>query len=225
MSIESKLSQSPLFNKLTSEEIVTILSQVNYKIKKYKRGEIIAFRGEPCNRLIILTEGSITGEMQDFNGRVIKIDEVIAVAPLAPAFLFGKNSNFPIDVVPNEEVEAVEIPKSEVVKLFQINSVFLENYLNSVCNKTHFLTQKVWFNFSNKTIKQKVASYILGLEKNGNSEIILDRSLQELSEFFGIERPSLSRVFSEFAKDALIKKIDNKKYKILNRNSIVSILE
>ncbi len=225
MSIESKLSQSPLFNKLTSEEIVTILSQVNYKIKKYNRGEIIAFRGEPCNRLIILTEGSITGEMQDFNGRVIKIDEVIAVAPLAPAFLFGKNSNFPIDVVPNEEVEAVEIPKSEVVKLFQINSVFLENYLNSVCNKTHFLTQKVWFNFSNKTIKQKVASYILGLEKKGHNEIILDRSLQDLSEFFGIERPSLSRVFSEFVKDELIEKIDNKKYKILDRNSIVSILE
>lgn len=225
MKIAEKLSKSILFNKVNIEEINNIFNQINYTVKKYSKGEIIAFRGEKCSRLIILTEGSIIGEMQDFNGRVVKIDEVKAVAPLAPAFLFGKNSNFPIDVVPNEEVEAVEIPKSEVVKLFQMNSVFLENYLNSVCNKTHFLTQKAWFNFSNKTIKQKIASYILGLENKESNEIILDRSFQELSEFFGIERPSLSRVFSEFLKEELIEKIDNKKYKILKRGDIVAILE
>lgn len=225
MKIENKLILSQLFGRLSPENITELLKQIQYKITKYNKGEIIAFRGEECNRLIIITEGSITGEMQDFNGRVIKIDDVKAVSPLAPAFLFGKNSKFPIDVVPNEEVEAIEIPKSEVVRLFQINSIFLENYLNSVCNKTHFLTQKVWFNFSNKTIKQKVASYILGLEKIDSNEIVMDRSFQELSEFFGIERPSLSRVFSEFIKDELIEKIDNKKYKILNRDEIVSILE
>lgn len=225
MKIENKLILSQLFGRLSPENITELLKQIQYKITKYNKGEIIAFRGEECNRLIIITEGSITGEMQDFNGRVVKIDDVKAVSPLAPAFLFGKNSKFPIDVVPNEEVEAIEIPKSEVVRLFQINSIFLENYLNSVCNKTHFLTQKVWFNFSNKTIKQKVASYILGLEKIDSNEIVMDRSFQELSEFFGIERPSLSRVFSEFIKDELIEKIDNKKYKILNRDEIVSILE
>ena len=225
MKIENKLILSQLFGRLSPENITELLKQIQYKITKYNKGEIIAFRGEECNRLIIITEGSITGEMQDFNGRVVKIDDVKAVSPLAPAFLFGKNSKFPIDVVPNEEVEAIEIPKSEVVRLFQINSIFLENYLNSVCNKTHFLTQKVWFNFSNKTIKQNVASYILGLEKIDSIEIVMDRSFQELSEFFGIERPSLSRVFSEFIKDELIEKIDNKKYKILNRDEIVSILE
>ncbi len=225
MSFENKLELSPLFNRVSAEEISKIFKQIQFKKGIYNKGEIIAFRGEQCNRLIIIISGSITGEMQDFNGKVIKIDEVHAVAPLAPAFLFGKNSNFPIDIVPNEQVETIEIPKQEVLKLFHINTVFLENYLNSVCNKTHFLTQKVWFNFSNKTIKQKIASYILGLEKSGSSEITLDRSLQDLSEFFGIERPSLSRVFSEFVKDNLIEKIDNKKYKITNRNKILNILE
>lgn len=225
MYIENKLILSPLFNRLSSGEISKILQQIQYKKLKYNKGEIIAFRGEPCNRLIIILSGAIIGEMQELNGKVIKIDEVRAVSPLAPAFLFGKNSNFPIDVVPTEEVETIEIPKNEVINLFQISPIFLENYLNSVCNKTHFLTQKVWFNFSNKTIKQKVASYILSLSKNSSNKIILDKSLQEIAEFFGVERPSLSRVFSEFVKEGLINKIDNKNIEILDRDGLVAILE
>lgn len=225
MSIETKLITSPLFNRLTPEKISALLHEIKYSKKKYSKGEIIAFRGEPCNRLIIILSGAIIGEMQELNGKVIKIDEVHAVAPLAPAFLFGKNSNFPIDVVPTEEVETIEIPKEEVVKLFQLSPIFLENYLNSVCNKTHFLTQKVWFNFSNKTIKQKTASYILSLSKNNNNKIMLDKSLQEIAEFFGVERPSLSRIFSEFVKEGLINKIDNKNIEILDRKGLVDILE
>lgn len=225
MSIETKLIMSPLFNRLTSEKISNLLKEIKYNRRKYGKGEIVAYRGEECSRLIIILSGSITGEMQEPNGRVIKIDEVKAVSPLAPAFLFGKNNLFPIDVVPNEEIETIEFSKSEVLKMFHNYPEFLENYLNSVCNKTHFLTQKVWFNFSNKTIKQKTASYILSLSKENNQIIKFDKTLQEIAEFFGVERPSLSRVFSEFVSDGFIEKIDNKTLKISNRDELLNILE
>ena len=131
----------------------------------------------------------------------------------------------PADFIPNEEIETIEFSKSEVLKMFHNYPEFLENYLNSVCNKTHFLTQKVWFNFSNKTIKQKTASYILSLSKENNQIIKFDKTLQEIAEFFGVERPSLSRVFSEFVSDGFIEKIDNKTLKILNRDELLNILE
>ena len=48
-------------------------------------------------------------------------------------------------------------------------------------------------NVSFKTIRQKLASYLLRmLKQQGDSPIQLDRSQQELADYFGVSRPSLA---------------------------------
>ena len=54
-----------------------------------------------CNRLVILTQGSVRGEMIDYSGRLIKVEDIAAPRALAPLFLFGEENRFPVEVTAN----------------------------------------------------------------------------------------------------------------------------
>lgn len=218
----SKLEKSPLFRGLKAEEIETLIKSVNYKIRSYPKTKYIAFKGNEVDKLMVILEGSVIGEMQDFNGKTKRVDHIKAFFPLAPAFLFGQNNFFPIDAIAHEDCKILEISKLELMLLFQKNTRFLNNFLNAISNKTQFLSEKIWFSFSNKTIKKKISAFILKKEKN--NYVIFNRTQSQLAEFFGIERPSFSRVFSEFIKDGILEKINNKKFKIIKREKLMEIL-
>ena len=219
----TQLANSPLFKGLSSDQITELLEQVNYHVRNYLEGQVLASREEECKSLLILIEGSVRGEMLDYSGKVLIVEDVVAPRPIAAAFLFGKNNQFPVDVIANNKVTVLTIPLHEVLKLFQLNAQFLKNYLNSISDRAQFLSQRIWF-LSFKTIKGKLAQYILGLAKPDKTKVELPMSQQDLGEFFGVTRPSLARSLGELEKDGLIE-VNRREIKIINRLELVQLLE
>jgi len=215
--IEQLLS-NPLFRNVSAGELRKDFEGLTYKVKNYTKGEILAHQGDVCNKLVILTKGSVRGEMIDESGRLIKIEDIAAPIALAPLFLFGAANRFPVEVTANENTEAIIIPKESVIKLFARNEAFLENYMNMSANYAQTLSEKLFF-MSFKTIRQKLASYFLRLSATQGSQILLDRSQQELADYFGISRPSLAREVSHMQDDGLIK-ADRKQITILNKEKL-----
>jgi CRP-like cAMP-binding protein len=215
--IEQLLS-NPLFRNVSAGELRKDFEGLTYKVKNYTKGEILAHQGDVCNKLVILTKGSVRGEMIDESGRLIKIEDIAAPRSLAPLFLFGAANRFPVEVTANENTEAIIIPKESVIKLFARNEAFLENYMNMSANYAQTLSEKLFF-MSFKTIRQKLASYFLRLSATQGSQILLDRSQQELADYFGISRPSLAREVSHMQDDGLIK-ADRKQITILNKEKL-----
>ncbi len=215
--IEQLLS-NPLFRNVSAGELRKDFEGLTYKVKNYTKGEILAHQGDVCNKLIILTKGSVRGEMIDESGRIVKIEDIASPRALAPLFLFGAANRFPVEVTANENTEAIIIPKESVIKLFARNEAFLENYMNMSANYAQTLSEKLFF-MSFKTIRQKLASYFLRLSATQGSQILLDRSQQELADYFGISRPSLAREVSHMQDDGLIK-ADRKQITILNKEKL-----
>ena len=187
------LINNPLFRGITPEKLSANLEEISFHTRSYKKGEILARQGDVCNRLVILTKGSVRGEMIDYSGRLIKVEDIAAPRAIAPLFLFGEENRYPVEVTANEPTEVIEIPKTSVLELFRKNEQFLENYMNLSANYARTLSDKLFF-MSFKTIRQKIASYLLRLYKQQQQlHITLDRSQQELSDYFGVSRPSLAR--------------------------------
>jgi len=90
--------------------------------------------------------------------------------------------------------------------------------MNMSANYAQTLSEKLFF-MSFKTIRQKLASYFLRLSATQGSQILLDRSQQELADYFGISRPSLAREVSHMQDDGLIK-ADRKQITILNKEKL-----
>lgn len=218
------LVNNPLFWGITPERLFADLEEISFHTRSYKKGEILAQQGAVCNRLVILTKGSVRGEMIDYSGRLIKVEDIAAPRAIAPLFLFGEENRYPVEVTANEPTEVIELPKSSVLSLFRKNEQFLENYMNLSANYARTLSDKLFF-MSFKTIRQKLASYLLRLYKQQQqTHITLDRSQQELSDYFGVSRPSLARELAHMQEDGLLI-ADRKHITILQKEELVRLIQ
>lgn len=217
------LCQSPIFRGISPDELLHLFGQIHFQVKTYQKNELITIGGEICDRLLIIQRGSVKAEMNDYSGKIIKIEDIEAPRPLATAFLFGKENRFPVTVSATTDVEMVSISKPEFLKLMQLNALILNNYLNTISTRAQFLSQKLKF-LSFKTIKQKIAHYLL--EKAGDrlQTVEIQQSQGQLAEMFGVTRPSLARTLGEMCQEGLIE-TDRRYIKILDKGRMNQLLK
>lgn len=218
-----ELLKCDLFSCINEGEIIDILDRLNVKETKFLKGDILAMQDEPCNRLIILTSGSVKAEMTDPSGKVVKVEDISAPSPLAILFLFGVNNRFPVQATAREDVTALVIPKSSVLMMLQMNEHILENYLNISAIYASKLSKKLHF-MSFRTIRQKIALYLLDLMKEGDSLVEMDRTQNSLAEFFGVSRPSLAREMYNMQEDGLIE-VNRKHIRILDKHKLIQLVK
>ena len=209
------LRETVVFNGIDEKIIKNILEKTKYEIKKYSPDESIAFRGDEVKGLYIILKGILTTEMLTEEGNVIKIEELTQSDVIASAFIFGKKNSFPVDLIAKDDAEILFVERKEFLKILFSKEKILENFLNEVSNKTQLLTSKIWNSFNNKTIKKKFCDYV---KKNQKNNLFSIQNLGALAEYFGVERPSLSRVLSDLVKDEKLERIGRNKYKILDKD-------
>ena len=209
------LKETVVFNGIDEKTIKNILEKTKYEIKKYSPDESIAFRGDEVKGLYIILKGTLTTEMLTEEGNVIKIEELGSSDVIASAFIFGKKNSFPVDLIAKDDAEILFVERKEFLKILFSKEKILENFLNEVSNKTQLLTSKIWNSFNNKTIKKKFCDYV---KKNQKNNLFSIQNLGALAEYFGVERPSLSRVLSDLVKDEKLERIGRNKYKILDKD-------
>lgn len=222
--ISKILIDCQLFSGLNPEQILKLLKHTHYQVKRFNKDEVIAHSGDEINNQLIVLEGSVKGEMMDFDGKTIKIEDIASPRPLAPAFLFGKNNIYPVNIVANEEVRILSISKQSFIHMMQIEEKVLRNAMNIISNRAQFLSNKIKF-LSFQSIKGKLAHYLLHQMKMRQTDvIILDKSQTQLAELFGVTRPSLGRAVRELDNDGLIE-AKAKQIHILDRIKLSALLK
>jgi CRP-like cAMP-binding protein len=215
------LTDAPLFRGLVEEEIEAILLEVRYRVKNFHSGTLISQTGEPVNSLMVLMSGVVKGEMVDYAGRVIKIEDIHAPGALASAFMFGNRNRFPVNVIAVSDGEFLIIEKPDFLKLLRRNDIILVNFLDMISNRSQFLSEKIKFlNF--KTIKGKLAQYILHKAGKERLSIILDMTQNELADFFGVARPSVARALGELEEEGYIE-AKGKSIKIIDKEGLAEL--
>ncbi len=220
----SEISKIPVFKGFKTSEIIQLLSTTHYQIHSYEAESIIAYTNDKCENLYLLLEGSIRGEMYNYTGKNIVLNEVHAPDSFAEAFLFANNNKLLINIVANTEVKVLVIYKEDFLQLLNKNPKILYNYLNITSNRFVIVTEKIKF-LMIRTIKGKLANYILDLEKKNKDKINfkLGKTHEELAALFGITRPALTRNLLKIKNDGLLE-IKNKEIKIIDREKLIQLL-
>ena len=78
---------------------------------------------------------------------------------------------------------------------------YMRGFMAFNANRMQYISERLKI-FAQKGIKGKIVYYILSRERDGEFE--LGRSIASLAEYFGVERPSLSRAMSEMVKEGII---------------------
>jgi CRP-like cAMP-binding protein len=198
------LLNSPLFSGLTEEDLNNLFKKVNHQIRRFRSGEMLAQAGEAVDKAMLLMNGRLQGEMVDFSGNSLKIEELDPPQMVAAAFLYGPQSKFPVFLSAKTDGEMMIIPKREFTSMLSLEPKVMVNYINIVSGKAQFLSGKITF-LSLKTIKEKIAYYLLQRLKSGaDNSVKMDQTQTNLADLFGVARPSLTRTILEMEKQGIL---------------------
>lgn len=220
--LDYDISSCPLFAEIDRTEQEAFLSRLVSNRKVIEKGHIVARQGDIIKHLYLLVKGIVRTEMITQEGNSLEIEFIDAVRPLAPAFVFAQNNRFPVDVITLEECHFLLIPKEVWLSEMMRNETLLTNFLRLNSNMTVFLSQKLQM-ISIKSIKGKLSLFILENTTDEESNFTLKRNRTQLAEYFGVQRPSLSRTISELVEQGIIA-INKREITVLKRDELRKVL-
>ena len=214
------LLSSPLFKGLTKTDLENLFHKTHYNIIRFNKGEMVALAGDPVVAMMIILEGHVKTEVVNESGKSLRMEDFTCSKVLAPGFIFGQITAFPVNVIANSKTRIIVVPKSSFVEMLSKNPVVLTNFLDILSNKTQFLVGKIKSTFL-LPIEGKIASYLISISDNKlSNEFNLPQSHKWLAEKFGVTRPSVARVFSKMNTKGFIEQ-KGKHIKILNKEELV----
>ncbi len=217
------LGENYLFKNLSPFTIGKIIKEVHHQVKKYSKGDLIASIGDEYNSLIIIVKGSVVGEIIDFEGKVLRIEELKAPDTVASLFIFGDNHYLPVNITALSETQTLIIHRQDLLMLFRSHETVLHNYLNIMANRAQHLSKQIKLHGFH-TIKGKVAHYLLEqLKKHNKSEFIIPNTQSQLAEMFGVARPSIARTMKEMTSKNIIQQ-KGKYIKIMDKQALSALL-
>ena len=218
------LGECNLFRGMTNTEISSVLSGHLGRIKNYPRDTLIAQAGDEVRFLLIVLQGSVKGEMIDYTGKVIKIEDIVPPRSLAPAFMFGSRNRYPVNITSGEDTKVLSIPRDRFLLMLQESEKVLVNFINIISSRGQFLSNKIKF-LSFTTIKGKLAQYLLDISvQTASNSFVLPHSQSQLSELFGVARPSIGRAIGEMNQDGILR-TEGKRVEILDQARLTAYLK
>lgn len=198
------IGENSLFKGLEINEVRHIIRNAQHKVRDYGKGDLIASEGDRLNYLMMVIQGSVIGEMMDFEGRILRVEHLTAPNTVATVFLFGENNRLPVNVIAMEDTKILLISKQGLMDLFCDNNIVMKNFLDIMANRAQFLSKQMKI-LGLSTIKGKIAHYLLEqVKKSDTLKFRLQHTQNELAEMFGVTRPSLGRTLREMNMEGLI---------------------
>lgn len=191
--ILNKLEGNEFFRGLNSGEIKKLISNIQYSIKMYKKGEIIANEEDECTSLGFVLDGTVEIQRIYLSGKQIVLKRLTNGDVFGEALVFSKKSTYPSTVIAFMQCNILYIKKADILKLCTMDERVLGNFMSTLSNKIFMLNSKIK-SIAFKSVKHKVINYILEQAKAQKSKTIkLKESKEEIASAMGIPRPSLSR--------------------------------
>lgn len=192
-----------LFSGFENKELYTLLKKESL-IQSFTENEIIYLQNEKANTMDIILEGNIIIQNIDAKGNILSITSLSQGDMLGGNLIFSKKNEYPMTIIAKTNVKLLKISKNTILDLSQVNKKFLINLLELFSDKALVLTTKI-NSLAMKTIREKIMEFLLfEVNMQNSNTIILSLSKKDLSERFGIERPSLQRELKKMKTEGLI---------------------
>lgn len=193
----NELQNCDFFKGLTEDDIAKLLYSSPGSLRKYKEGDYVAHQGEVCDKIAILTKGTVCSLMVNDYGKELILTDIHSPSLLGYTYLFATDNKFNVNIIAKSSCDIFFIEKERLLALLHDNPIFMQSYLrgmSDICMKVF----KRLFELNLHKLKQRVLSY---LEQHDELP-----KLEELAKKFGVTRPSLSRALAELRRDGLIDK-------------------
>ncbi len=203
----SFLRKIPVFSEL-EDQLIDKIADLTV-IKKYAKGEIIFFEGDPGEAIHFVKSGKVKIFKTSEGGREIIINILSPGDIFAEVILFQKNVSYPASVEVIEEGEIGFIRNKDLERLISDNPQLAMELLRAMAIKLKEVQQRVRELGSDDAV-EKTIRILIALAKNHGSKtkegITLCKNItrQDMANLVGTTRETMSRILSKFGKEGLV---------------------
>lgn len=217
------LSGNALFKGIDPARIEYLISLCRYNMLSLSADTIISSESEPCKSMGFVLDGKVSNCKTSPSGSNVIVKTMVKGEYFAEALVFSSSGECPSTIVAEKSSTVLMISAKDVLIICEEEPVFLRNLLVSLSDKVFMLNKKIKL-LSYPSVRQRLASFLLDeMHKHHSSKLTLDKTREELSEYIGVARPSVSRELSKMAEDGLIS-VSRRSIEILDAEALSSIL-
>ncbi|NLZ46077.1 MAG: Crp/Fnr family transcriptional regulator [Clostridiales bacterium] len=209
----SLLEKIKLFDEISEEDIITMLTCLNAKIDNYKKGQFILMAGTKVENIGIVLEGQAHIIKESMEGERIIISVLDKGDYFAEALCCAVVEASPVSVQAINDTKIMFLNFSRILHTCPNSCLFhtklIENMLFVLASKNLTLQNRMDI-ITQKTLRLKVLSYLNFLSDKQGNKIIIPFNREGLADFLCVDRSSLSHELSRMKEDGLIEFYKNK---------------
>ncbi len=215
-----------LFKGIPESELLDLLSKYNIINQLYQKGEYVFNAGDIPKHMYVLLSGTVTVEKTDMSGKRIIVNSFSKRGTVfGEVYLYLSHKDYDYSCLAMEDSEILMLPRNFIIDLASENSlkygIIIENMLEILSEKAYHLNQKLLIH-SSFSLRQKIANYIL--QTAGSNDVLkLVFNREELANYIGTTRPSLSRELMNMEEDGLIS-VSRDIVNIIDRDALEDII-
>ena len=213
------LLKCPLFKNMNEKEIIKCIELLNYKISEYRKDEIILKNDSIIDRIGIILSGSVNIEYIDFLGNRTILSNLSSPQIVGEVYSI-LNEKLMVDIVSKENTKILFINKPNInsCRLDEdLSYIFISNLL-TISLKRNLELSKRSFCVANKTIRNKISSYLDLISKQKKSnEFDIPFNREQLADYLNVDRSALSKELSKMKDEGLL---DYHKYHFIIKKAI-----
>lgn len=226
-SLPDILAASKLCEGLTRQQIERLAQNGSMQCVQYRRNDILFWTEHPPEKLYMLIGGGIAMAKDTLGGKrsLSKSNEtpgelIGEVRLFSPRKLLWEYAVALVDSTVLEMDSGVFLRQGAVDAEVQL--VLLRNLVAIVVDKIDNLGQKVRV-LSMPSARARIALYLLQIQDE-NHRMVLRTTREELADYLGMARPSLSRELGRMQVEGIIR-IDGREVHILDQHAFDALVE
>ena len=202
------LKRTRLFSGVGDEDIGAMLSCLGARLLTYKKGEYVLRQGEYLSDILVLAEGSLYIQKDDYWGNRSILGHIGVGEIFGEAYASPESGALLNDVVAveNSSVFFFDVKRvlSTCSSACRFHTLVVQNLFFAISEKNRSLVRKLDY-ISRRTTRDKLISYLSEEAKRQNrAEITIPFNRQQLADYLSVDRSAMSGELCKMRDEGLL---------------------
>ena len=202
------LKRTKLFSGVGDDDISTMLTCLGARLLTYKKGEHVLRQGEHLSDILVLAEGSLHIQRDDYWGNRSILGHIGVGEIFGEAYVAPESGTLLNDVIAVEDSAVFFFDVKRVISTCssacRFHTMVVQNLFFAISEKNRGLVQKLDY-MSRRTTREKLLSYLSEEAKKQNSaSITLPFNRQQLADYLSVDRSAMSNELCKMRDEGLL---------------------
>ena len=202
------LKRTKLFSGVGDEDILTMLNCLGARLRTYKKGEYVLRQGEHLGDILVLAEGSLHIQIDDYWGNRSILGHIGVGEIFGEAYVAPESGALMNDVIAARDSAVFFFDARRVIttcsSACRFHTMVVQNLFFAISEKNRGLVRKLG-HMSRRTTREKLLSYLSEeAKRQGSADFTIPFNRQQMADYLSVDRSAMSNELCKMRDEGLL---------------------